>query len=131
MSGLIRPRIRDFRDLFGLDGSTRPETGLSDTVSKDWDTIFGRFFLCAGAIGGLGMNALPDRVRPNGTRVCRCAYPGCSLAAAAWNSSWRGQELESGNRIRRVLRSTTAPIFSNLSRIVPTWAQSFDIGLSN
>ncbi len=34
MSGLIRPRIRNFRDLFGLDGSTRPETGLSDTVSR-------------------------------------------------------------------------------------------------
>ena len=82
VSGLIRPRIRDFRDLFGLDGSTRPETGLSDTVSRAWATIFGRFFLRAGAIGGLGTNAFPDRVRPNGTRVWRCATRRCRSSAA-------------------------------------------------
>jgi len=72
------------------------------------------------ATGGFGASASPGNARPGWESAGMRPYPGLSRAAAVWNSARHGCELDSSSRTRRVLRSTTALIFSNFSRIVLT-----------
>ncbi len=104
-----------WRDVSGGGESGSPGV---DFVART--AISGSFSRLGEAGGGVGASASPGNARPGWESAGMRPYPGLSRAAAVWNSVWRGCELDSSSRTRRVLRSTTAPTFSNFSRIVPT-----------
>jgi hypothetical protein len=82
-------------------------------------SIQGRFAV-AGGVDGASWASAAGAEGVNGSRAGDVeVYPGARRATTSANSSCSGWLLESNNLTRRVLRRTTAPIFSKRNRMVP------------